>query len=285
MTSSPRPDNGQLFIVALPIGNHEDISLRAMNTLKNVDCVVAEDTRTFAELAAKLGIKAKRLLAYHEHNERESTLGLIELLKNGQTIAQVSDAGTPGVSDPGYHLVRAALNAGIKVTPLPGPSSLTTALSVNPIGGKTHFFGGFLSNKRTDRIKEMTNYAHTSDRLIFLESPHRVIEHLEDALSVFGDVEVALFRELTKPYEEIIWSTISQALTRLKSSSPKGEFVIIFAAPPSQLWSLEKTKNEALAMLDEGVSARDIRELLQKKSELSRKEIYDIIEELKKNRE
>ena len=165
--------NGILYVVALPIGNPEDITLRAQRILSKVDVVAAEDTRTFQLFASQLDIATTKVVAYHEHNEHASSEGLIKLLEDGMKIALVSDAGTPNISDPGRLLVSRALKANITVTAIPGPSALALALSLCPIGGNSHFFGAFPPVKTKGRRELFKQIQGVSERLVFFEAPHR----------------------------------------------------------------------------------------------------------------
>lgn len=274
--------NGTLYVIALPIGNPRDISKRALDTINSVDIVACEDTRTFKELAQALGLTPKKVVAHHEHNERESASGLIALLAEGKSVALVSDAGTPNVSDPGYDLLQQARSSGVKVVPIPGASSLVTALSVAPIGGRKVFFGGFAPTTSKERREEMKSVAEVSHKIVYLEAPHRVVENLEDALATFGDTDVCIARELTKTYEEIMTCPVSEAIKHFNSKPPKGEFVLIYrsqdASGPEDLQNLER---KLLSRLKDGASPSDIVKEFQGQTSLKKKALYDLVLKLK----
>ncbi len=220
---------GTLFIVATPIGNLEDLSPRARQTLTAVYLIAAEDTRRTRGLLSHFGIKS-RLLAFHEHNEREVTDKLVRSLEAGQSVALVSDAGTPLVSDPGYRLVRAAHAAGITVTPVPGPSAVTAALSVAGLPTDRFSFEGFLPAKRSARRSVLQALAREARTMVFYESVHRLNDMLADLADIFGQQRPAfLGRELTKLHEQCVHAPLGQLLQRARDGDivHKGEFVIV----------------------------------------------------------
>jgi 16S rRNA (cytidine1402-2'-O)-methyltransferase len=220
---------GSLHVVATPIGNLRDISLRALDVLKSVDIVAAEDTRVTQGLLAAYGIR-KPLTALHEHNEGEATPRLIEALKAGRSVALVSDAGTPGVSDPGAHLVRSAREAGIPLVPVPGPSAVATALSVAGIAAPHWLFYGFLPAKSQARRQALTELAALPFHLVFYEAPHRVLESVADMAAVLGPArELVLARELTKRFEQVVSLPLGEAAHWLVADPNRlrGEFVLI----------------------------------------------------------
>jgi 16S rRNA (cytidine1402-2'-O)-methyltransferase len=220
---------GSLHVVATPIGNLRDISLRALDVLKSVDIVAAEDTRVTQGLLAAYGIR-KPLTALHEHNEGEATPRLIEALKAGRSVALVSDAGTPGVSDPGAHLVRSAREAGIPLVPVPGPSAVATALSVAGIAAPHWLFYGFLPAKSQARRQALTELAALPFHLVFYEAPHRVLESVADMAAVLGPArELVLARELTKRFEQVVSLPLGEAAHWLAADPNRlrGEFVLI----------------------------------------------------------
>jgi 16S rRNA (cytidine1402-2'-O)-methyltransferase len=200
---------GTLYLVATPIGNLADITLRAIEILKSVSLIACEDTRHTRKLLQHYGIETKTV-SYHEHNEQERSRQLIETLRDGKDVAVVSDAGTPSISDPGFRLVRAAIENGIQVVPAPGPSALISALIAAGLPTDEFFFGGFLparSNARRARLNELRSVPGT---LIFYEGPHRLAETLTDALEVLGEREAVVARELTKLHEEIRRGRLSE---------------------------------------------------------------------------
>jgi len=218
---------GVLYVVATPIGNLDDITLRAVEILQTVDVIAAEDTRQTGILLKAHGITT-RLLSYHEHNERQRSVQLIEKLKAGRAVAVVSDAGTPTISDPGYRLVSAAADAGIKVVPLPGVSAVTAALSVSGLPTDTFTFIGFPEKKAGKRTKQLHRLADRRETLIFYESPRRIIPLLEAVRECFGDRPAVLTREMTKQHEEFIRGPVSQIISALaKRPAVKGECTLL----------------------------------------------------------
>lgn len=220
---------GTLYVVATPIGNLGDMSPRAVETLKSVDCIAAEDTRHSAPLLQHFLIGTKTI-ALHEHNEREYTVKLLERLKAGESIALISDAGTPLINDPGYFLVREARRVGIRVVPIPGPSAVIAALSVSGLPTDKFCYEGFLPAKSKNRLNQLELLRYETRTIVFYETPHRILESMEDMLKVFGpDREVVLARELTKIYETIYSATLSHLVewVRNDANQQRGEIVLM----------------------------------------------------------
>lgn len=269
---------GTLYIVAVPIGNPEDWTYRAQSVLKEADVVAAEDTRVLKRELAKVKIKPKKVVSHHDHNESTSTKGLIDLLLAGKSVALASDAGTPLISDPGYRLVREVLGKGIKIVPVPGPSSLTSALCVSAIGTANFFFGGFLPVQNEARKKYLYRHKRSADALVFFEAPHRLREMLVDAEEVLGpETETMICRELTKPYEDIRWASLKDIRRHFQVNEPRGEFVVVFKGASENLLSEEETENEVRRLLGFGRSASDILEELQPLTAMTRKQLYNLI--------
>lgn len=226
--------SGKLYIVSTPIGNLEDITLRAIRILKEADLIACEDTRTTRKLLSRYAID-KPLIGYHEHNEIEKSKELLSLLEGGKSIAMVSDAGTPGISDPGYRLVKLASEHGIDVLPVPGPSAVVSALCVSGLPTSSFAFFGFLprTKKRlTDYLGTIKSYPET---LVFYESPKRVMKTLRVMLEVFGDRNISFSREITKLYEETLRGKISGVLETLgKRSEIKGEVTLVVEGAPAE---------------------------------------------------
>ena len=223
---------GKLFIVATPIGNLDDITFRAFEVLKSVDFVLAEDTRHSKKLLSHLDI-SKPIRAFHEHNEREKTKAIISEIYSGKSIALISDAGTPLISDPGYFLVAQAKKEGLKVVPIPGPTALITALSASGLASDSFTFLGFLPSKQTARVKLLIGLVGRTETIIFYESPKRVLATLTDMQTIFGDSrEVCLAKELTKAFETIHTGSIPNLIEYLTidQNHQKGEFVILISA-------------------------------------------------------
>jgi len=225
---SPNPIKGMLYIVSTPIGNREDITLRALRILKEVDLIAAEDTRHTGLLLRHFGIQIP-LTSYFEGNELKKKEFILSKLKQGNRIALVSDAGTPGISDPGFRLIRAAIENKIPILPIPGPSAVITALSVSGLPTDAFFFKGFLPHKmkkRRDLLKQLEDIRET---LIFYESPHRISETLKDIYEVLGDREIVLTRELTKIYEEVLRGKVSEIQTQMGERKLKGEITLVIS--------------------------------------------------------
>ena len=219
-------DPGILYLVATPIGNLADITHRAIDVLNSVEVIACEDTRHTRKLLQHYGI-ATRTVSYHEHNEQERARQLIELLREGKDVAVVSDAGTPSISDPGYRLVRAAIENEVQVVPVPGPSALISALVAAGLPTDEFFFGGFLparSNARRTRLNELRSVPGT---LIFYEAPHRLAETLRDALEALGERDAVVARELTKLHEEIRRGRLSELAEHYSTQEPRGEIVLL----------------------------------------------------------
>ncbi len=279
--AAKKPAVGTLYIVATPIGNPGDWTDRAKVLLAKVDVVAAEDTRVLKRELARIKIKPKRVISCHGHNENESAKGIIELLLKGLSVAVTTDAGTPLISDPGAGIILAARKNNIAIVPLPGVSSLTTALSVSGFGAP-FFFGGFLPAKTEERQKVLRSSKARGDNLVFFEVPHRLRESLADAETVLGgDVETVVCRELTKPYEEIINQSLKDIRHHFARHEPRGEFVILFRGSPPEMLSVSDTENEIRKLLEKGNTASQILEHLQPISEMSRRQIYDTISRLK----
>lgn len=216
----------KLYLVPTPLGNLEDITLRSIRILKEADILLAEDTRTSRVLLQHLGID-KRLLSHHQHNEHQSTPEIIRLLQSGNTVALVSDAGTPGISDPGFLLVRACVKAGIDVECLPGPTAFVPALVISGIPCDRFHFEGFLPLKkgRQTRLTELATFEST---VVLYESPHKLVKTLGQLVEYMGpDRQASVSRELTKMFEETIRGTLTEILTHFQSHEPRGEFVIV----------------------------------------------------------
>jgi 16S rRNA (cytidine1402-2'-O)-methyltransferase len=216
---------GALYVVATPIGNLEDISRRAAAILEGVDCVAAEDTRTSGVLLAHLGIK-KPMVSYHSYNERRRVTDLVDRLRHGETIAVVTDAGTPSISDPAFALVRAAVDAGVRVIPIPGASAVLAALVASGLPTDRFVFEGFLPLKkgRATRLRLLKDEART---IVVYEAPHRVERTLQDLATALGDRQAVLARELTKKFEEIRRGSLSDLLEGVRRKAPRGEIVLV----------------------------------------------------------
>lgn len=218
---------GKLYVVSTPIGNLDDITFRAVDVLKNVDLIACEDTRRTLILLERFGI-AKKLISYYNYNERQRAEELIAHLKSGKNIALVSDSGTPGISDPGYILIRRAIEENIQVIPIPGPTAFVSALVVSGLPMDEFIFVGFLPHKKGRKTK-LQKLAQEERTIILYESPHRLLKTLNEILEILGDREIAIAKELTKVHEEVFRGKISEVLNKLTPDKIRGEFVIVIS--------------------------------------------------------
>ncbi len=219
-------ETGTLYIVATPLGNLEDITLRAIKTLKSVETIACEDTRRASILLRHLGINGKKLISYHAFNEKKAITNILSLLEDGIDVAVITDAGTPGISDPGYALVHEACAKQSKIIPVPGPSAVTTALSVCPLPVHNFFFAGFLPHKK-GRKSKLEFLASLQSTVVLYESPHRISKLLNEIESVFPCSEVFIAREATKLHEEYLSGTPAEMVERFKGEKSRGEFVVV----------------------------------------------------------
>ena len=286
----PTPDDGQskepgvLYVVSTPIGNREDITLRAIRVLRQADWVAAEDTRLTGRFLKSHGIRS-RLISYHEHNEDERAPALIQKLLSGASVALVSSAGTPSVSDPGFRLIEQASASGLRVVPVPGVSAAITALSVSGLPTDAFVFVGFLpkkSRRRTDQIRALAQDART---LIFYESPRRIRRLLEELISIFGDRRGVLAREMTKLHEEFLRGTLSDLHRNLQSRSGlKGECTLLVSGSTRQTATdMEEVRDELRSLIqDADTPLSAIAKRLALEHGLSRKSIYEEALRMKK---
>jgi 16S rRNA (cytidine1402-2'-O)-methyltransferase len=225
---------GTLYLVATPIGNLKDLSFRAVEVLQSVDLIACEDTRHTRKLLSAYDISTQ-LVSYHEHNETERADELSKLLLDGKSIAIVSDAGTPGINDPGYRLVRKCVEQDINVVPIPGAVAFVNGVIASGLPTDSLFFGGFLPSKTGDRKKRLRELADVPATLVFYETPHRIAAALRDALEVLGNRNAALAREITKLHEQFIRGSLTNIIDRIDAESPRGEFVLVIARADERL--------------------------------------------------
>jgi len=218
--------HGTLYLVATPIGNLEDITHRAIRILREVDLIACEDTRHTRKLLTHYGISTP-MVSYHEHNERIRAGELLRELQKGKQVAVVSDAGTTGISDPGFRLVRAAIDNDIRVTPVPGPSAAIAAVIVSGLSTGDFFFGGFLPARKNQRRARLTQLATLRSTFVLYEAPHRILNTLLDAREILGDCEAVIARELTKLHEEVLRGRISDLISQFSTREPRGEMVLV----------------------------------------------------------
>jgi 16S rRNA (cytidine1402-2'-O)-methyltransferase len=263
-----------LYLVATPIGNLEDISSRAVRILGEVQLIAAEDTRQTAKLLQRYEIHTPSL-SYHEHNKLVRLEQVLDALRAGD-VALVSDAGTPGLNDPGYELVRAAIVAGHSVSPIPGPSAPIAALVASGLPTDAYVYLGYLPRKSNDRQRLLKQVADYSFTLIFLEAPHRLMKSLQEMLELLGDRQMAVGRELTKLHEEIFRGSLSQVIDHFTENPPRGEFTLVVAGKTAytQLWSEQRLRAALEANIISELSSSQLAAQLADQSGWSRKEIY-----------
>ena len=265
---------GILYIVATPIGNLEDITLRAIRTLKEADVIAAEDTRHTQALLKHFAINTP-LTSYHEHNERAKTGELVTRLAGGESIALVSDAGTPAISDPGYRLVVAAIGAGIRVIPIPGPSALIAALSAGGLPTDGFDFRGFLPARKQERRSKLQELRGGRSTIVFYETPHRLKESLDDIREIFGDRRMILAREVTKLHEEFLRGRISEVIGKVREREVRGEMTLVIeGCSDSDVTSEEALREEIDKLKGEGMRVKEIAEIVGEKYGYSKREIY-----------
>jgi 16S rRNA (cytidine1402-2'-O)-methyltransferase len=269
---------GHLYLVGTPIGNLEDMTFRAVRLLQSVDLIAAEDTRHTGKLLQHFDIQTPQI-SYHEHNHQSRLAELISRLRQDKAIALVTDAGMPGVSDPGYELVCACLEAQIPVVPVPGPTAAITALCVSGLPTERFAFEGFLPLKQTARQARLNALRSDPRTLIFYEAPHRLLKTLSDLAAVFGpDRRVTLGRELTKRFEEFWRGSLAEAVGHYQREAAKGEFTLVVegAIAPPPVFSPETLRQELLYLLDTGLSRAEASRQLATTTGLSKKQIYQL---------
>ncbi|PSB18357.1 16S rRNA (cytidine(1402)-2'-O)-methyltransferase [Phormidesmis priestleyi ULC007] len=269
---------GTLYIVGTPIGNLEDMTVRAVRILQTVDLIAAEDTRHTGKLLHHFQIKTPQI-SYHEHNLTTRTSELLSRLQQGRSIALVSDAGMPGISDPGYELVKACADEAITVVPIPGASAVITALSASGLPSDRFIFEGFLPAKSQARRPHLESLRSESRTIVFYESPHRLRATLQDLADMLGsDRSITLARELTKLHEEFWRGTVDEAIELYLKREPQGEYTIIVAGAESVQVVLSETalKSELQSLLDQGLSRSDASRQLAQQTSLPRRQIYQL---------
>ncbi|MGE5416982.1 MAG: 16S rRNA (cytidine(1402)-2'-O)-methyltransferase [Acidobacteriota bacterium] len=271
-----------LYICATPIGNLEDASFRLVRILGEVDLIACEDTRHTVKLLNHFNIK-NRTISYHQHNQREREDYLIEQLKSGLSVALVSDAGTPGISDPGQLLVKRARQEGIKVQIIPGPSALISALVITGMDSERFVFEGFLPSRGSQRRKRLRELAADTRTLVFYESPNRLTDLLEDIEQEWGERQVAVVRELTKIYEEVQSETVSVIKEHYKNNPAKGEITVVVegAVITRVERSIEEIAHETLELIAKGTEKKEALRMKALEYDVRRGDIYNHIVELK----
>ncbi len=273
---------GTLYLVATPIGNLSDISNRALQTLETVDLIACEDTRHTRKLLNHYGI-SKKLVSYHEHNENARAEEFVELLKQGKSIAVVSDAGTPAICDPALIIVRKAHEIGAKVVAIPGAVAFVNALIVSGLPTDSVFFGGFLPSKKTERQKRLLEVKAVPATLVFYETPHRIAKSLIDCLEILGNREAAVAREITKLHEEIIRGSLEKLAEKFSQMIVKGEIVLVINRTEIQNSKLKTQNSKSLAarvaeLEAEGTDRKLALKKAAKEFGLARSEAYRILQ-------
>lgn len=276
--------HGTLYLVATPIGNLQDITLRALDVLRKVDIIACEDTRHTRNLLNHFNI-SKRTVSYHEHNEHERSEELAERLVRGESIAIVSDAGTPGICDPGFRIVQRAVEIGARVVPIPGAVAYVNAVIASGLPSESVFFGGFLPAKKSERQKRLTEIRDIPATLVLYEVPHRLAKSLTDCLEILGNRRSAAARELTKLHEEIVRGTLADLIVTFSAASVRGEIVLVIdraskpvgpdAKPASLVGRVKELEND-------GTDRKTSLKQAAKEFGISKSEAYRILESTKK---
>ena len=280
-------EKGKLYLVPTPIGNLKDITLRALEVLENADIIAAEDTRQSLKLLNNFNIK-KSLFSYHKHNEQGKSEDIINKLKGGMNIALITDAGTPGISDPGSVIVEKCIEQEIEFEVLPGATAITTALVYSGLDTTKFIFRGFLPRENKERNPIVEEIKNVRDTIILYEAPHRLLDTLEYLLNNIGDRKIAICRELTKLHEEIYRGKISSALKYFIENRPRGEFVLVIEgksedeikAEKEALWRDLTIKEHLLKLIESGIEKKDAIKLVAKERNLPKKEVYKYSTEL-----
>jgi 16S rRNA (cytidine1402-2'-O)-methyltransferase len=264
-----------LYIIATPIGNLEDVTLRALRVLKEVDLIAAEDTRHTKKLLTHYGINTS-LTSYHDHIETEKAPVLISQLRAGKSIALVSDAGTPGIADPGYRLVKGAVEAGISVVPIPGPSTVAALLSVGGLPTDRFVFEGFLPAKASQRRKTLQHLKQEERTLFFFESPHRLVDTLLDIADIFGERPIVIGRELTKMYEEVLRGSVQELRSQLQDREIKGEIALLVGGATETVSNDDRPPlaEDIRYLRNQGLTLKEIAQTLGERRGISKREVY-----------
>ena len=273
-----------LYLVATPIGNLDDMTYRAVECLKNVDLIACEDTRHSRILLDHYDIKT-RTTSYHEHNKYEKAAELVMQMRQGIKVAVITDAGTPGISDPGEELVKQAQEAGLEVTSLPGPSAVITALSMCGLPSRRFAFEGFLPADKKERREALGRLSQDTRTMVIYEAPHRIKKTLKELLDNLGDRQIRICRELTKKFEEVMRFTVSEAIEYFENTEPKGEMVVVIEGlsqeeadhAKAQEWASMSVEEHVRVYIEQGMSEKDAMKAAAKDRNVSKREIYDAL--------
>lgn len=281
-------ETGKLYICGTPIGNLDDITFRAIKVLKNVDLIAAEDTRRTEKLLNHFKID-NRLTSYHEHNEKQKSIQLIKEIKDGYDVALVSDAGMPAISDPGLLLVKSAIEEGIEIIPIPGPTALVSALVVSGIKTDKFTFYGFVPRKKNVREEFIKDIIKDEKTSIFYESPYRIKDIYEELTEIIPDRKSALVREITKIHEEKIYGTVSEIFEKIKSREIKGEIVGIVEGrskkePDKENWTEISILDHVQLFMDNGYTKKEAIKEVANIRDIPKKEVYEIAIQINVNR-
>ncbi|MBQ6820656.1 MAG: 16S rRNA (cytidine(1402)-2'-O)-methyltransferase [Clostridium sp.] len=272
---------GKLYLVPTPIGNLQDITLRALNVLNSVDEIAAEDTRTSLKLLNHFDIK-KSLFSYHKHNEQGKSLDIINKLKSGINIALITDAGTPGISDPGSIIVSKCIEEGIDFEVLPGATAITTALVYSGLDTTKFIFRGFLPRENKERKPIIEEIKNIRDTIVLYEAPHRLLNTLEYIKENIGNRKIAVCRELTKLHEEIYRGTLEEALEYFIENRPRGEFVLVIEGKSDELikseeeskWNSLSIEEHLIQTIESGINKKEAIKIVAKERGIAKKEVY-----------
>ena len=265
----------QVFLVATPIGNLGDMSLRGIETLENVDFIACEDTRVSVKLLNHFNIQ-KPLISFFEHNKEAKLDYILGRISSGETCAVISDAGTPCISDPGENLVRACLEQGITITTIPGASAVISGLAVSGISTKKFTFEGFLSANKGERYQQIEDVKNLKHTLIFYEAPHKLLKTLTDLKAILGNRQISVIREISKIYEEILLSTLEESIVHFTEKAPRGEFVLVVegCVVEREEITLEIAIKKAKAKIGEGYRTKDASKIIAIETGVKQSEIY-----------
>ena len=270
---------GTLYVVATPIGNLNDISERAVLTLREVDFIAAEDTRVTLKLLSRFSIK-KQLVSYYEHNRKESGEKILRRILTGESCALVTDAGTPGISDPGEDLIRICADAEVPMITIPGPCAAVAAIAISGFPAGRFAFEGFLSTSRKSRFEHLNELIAEKRTMVFYEAPHKLLRTLVDMLAILGDRRVAISRELTKIHEETLRTTLSEAIVYFEKTPPRGEFVLVIEGaktPPPTEEDMEKAVSDVKSLLQGGLSVKDSVKKVSQETAIPKNTLYKMV--------